>query len=145
MHIKSLTLTTLAVSGAAGMAGASTDAWEMLKQITIDEHVTETTYEVSKTFPAAMQPEGTEVEITGYATPRLPGETMGELLLVSDMGLCPLCGSLDHGAGLQVMLSSDIPTIEEGTRITLRGTLNRVTDPETWQAAILENARIVPD
>jgi hypothetical protein len=120
------------------------DVWQLLDEIAIEEIVTETTYEVRKSYPAALT-EGreVEVEITGYATPSLPGETIRELLLVSDMGLCPFCGSLDHGATLVVSLNDAIPTIEDSTRLTLKGTLAPVDDPETWQSVVLKNAQIV--
>ena len=73
----------------------------------------------------------------------LTGAMVQDLILMSDMGSCPMRGSLDHGANLQVVLNNAIPAFEEGTRLSLRGTLVPVTDPETWQAAILQNARIV--
>ncbi len=129
--------------GATAETAAPTDVWQVLDQIEIEEIVTETSYEVRKSFPEALSKGALEVEITGYAVPALPGETIRELILVSDMGLCPLCGSADHGASLQVALNDTIPTFEESRRVTLRGTLTPVTDPETWQAAILENASIV--
>ena len=83
------------------------------------------------------------MEISGYAFPMLPGETIRELILVSDMGLCPLCGEGDHGANLQVTLAEPITNFDEAVRITLKGDLKAVTDPETWQAAILEDAQII--
>ncbi len=122
---------------------APDDVWQVLDQIEIEEIVTETTYEVRKSFPEALRKGAIEVEITGYAVPALPGDAIRDLILVSDMGLCPLCGSAEHGASLQVALNDSIPSFEESRRVTLRGTLSPVTDPETWQAAILENAAII--
>ena len=125
------------------LAHADTDAWSLLEQIQIEEIVTETTYEVKKTFPEQMEEQGAGIEISGYAFPMLPGETIRELILVSDMGLCPLCGNGDHGANLQVTLAEPITTFDETKRITLKGNLKAVTDPETWQAAILKDAQII--
>lgn len=143
MRVSTLALTTAGLS-AAGAASAGTDVWTLMNDIGIEEIVTETSYEVRKTFPAALA-EGAEIEvsITGYATPALPGDTIRELLLVSDMGLCPFCGSQDHGAALQVSLAEPIPVIAESTRLTLKGTLAPVTDPTTWQSVILKDAEIV--
>ncbi|WP_243613294.1 hypothetical protein [Shimia aestuarii] len=146
-----MTITRLALAatfastahGATAETAAPKDVWQVLDQIEIEEIVTENSYEVRKSFPEALRKGALEVEITGYAVPALPGETIRELILVSDMGLCPLCGSADHGASLQVALNDTIPSFEESRRVTLRGTLTPVTDPETWQAAILENATIV--
>ncbi|MCW8843326.1 MAG: hypothetical protein OQK00_07930 [Rhodobacteraceae bacterium] len=128
---------------ATAETAAPKDVWQVLDQIEIEEVITETSYEVRKTFPEALRKGALEIEITGYAVPALPGDTIRELILVSDMGLCPLCGGTDHGASLQVALNDTIPTFEESRRVTLRGTLSAVTDPETWQAAILENATII--
>lgn len=133
-----------AVFGATATAAtAQPDAWHLLNQIGIEEIVTETTYEVRKTYPAEIENGVKDFEITGYAAPMIPGEAVRELILVSDMGLCPFCGSADHGASLQVSLADPIAMGDEAQRITLRGTLNRVDDPETWQAVILQDAEIV--
>jgi len=138
-----LTITTAAATLCANAGYAETDVWQLLDQIEIQEIVTETTYEVRKSYPAALaQGNGIDVEISGYATPALPGDLVQELLLVSDMGLCPLCGSLDHGATLLVNLADAIPVIEDGSRITLSGTLVPVTDPETWRSVVLQDAKI---
>jgi hypothetical protein len=121
----------------------TTDAWQLLEEVKIKEIVTETTYEVQKTFPEKMEERGKDILISGYAFPMLPGETIKELILVSDMGLCPLCGNGDHGANLQVTLAEPITNFDESIRITLRGNIKAVTDPETWQSAIMEDATIV--
>lgn len=144
MHLAKLALTTAGVTAATSLSAAESDAWSLLKQIEITEHVTETEYEVRKKFPSALA-EGREVEIeiTGYATPAMPGDMIQDLLMVSDMGLCPFCGSLDHGGSLLVSLANPVPVIDDQTRLTLRGTLSPVTDPETWQSVILKNAQIV--
>ncbi|GAA6163147.1 hypothetical protein NBRC116590_08510 [Pelagimonas sp. KU-00592-HH] len=141
-----MTTRPIAIAAAFAAAYGSTahaDAWQILDQIEIEEIVTETSYEVRKTFPEALQQGALDVEITGYAVPALPGEAIRELILVSDMGLCPLCGSAEHGASLQITLADPIETFDESRRMTLRGALTPVTDPETWQSAILENATIL--
>ena len=136
-------LATFGSSTIAGFAQAETDAWQLLEQIEIEEIVTETTYEVKKKFPAAMDEAANGIEISGYAIPMYPGETITDLMLISDMGLCPLCGNGGHGANLQITLAEPITFIDETQRITLRGNLQKVTDPETWQSAILKDAQIV--
>ncbi|WP_417247936.1 hypothetical protein [Celeribacter sp.] len=123
-------------------AFGDTSGWEVIQQITIDEIVTEQTYEVRKSYPKALPAEGVEMELTGYVVPMYPGEKITELLMVSDMGLCPFCGSADHGASLQITLAEPITTIDEGARITVRGIMDRVNDPETWQAVKMNNAAI---
>ncbi|WP_370228784.1 hypothetical protein [Cognatishimia sp.] len=133
-----------AIGTTASLAQAeTTDAWQLLEEIKIKEIMTETTYEVQKTFPEQMEERGEGILISGYAFPMLPGETISELILVSDMGLCPLCGNGDHGANLQIKLAEPITNFDESIRITLRGNIKAVTDPETWQAAVMEDAQII--
>ena len=134
--MSALTVTT-------GFAHAGTDAWTLMEQIQIKEIVTDTTYEVQKQFPEDMEELGRDIKVTGYAAATIPGAMVDEIILVSDMGLCPLCGGGDHNANLQIKLAQPIPYFEEGTKMTLQGDLRKVLDPETWQSAILENARLV--
>jgi len=132
-----------AMTSAAGALHAETDAWTLLEQIEIEEIVTETSYEVRKTFPDQMSKVSQGIKIAGYAVPMFAGEKVKDLILVSDMGLCPLCGNAGHSANLQIELEEPITVLDETKRIELVGDLTPVLDPETWQAAILKNARIV--
>ncbi|MFW2542178.1 hypothetical protein ACN2XU_06020 [Primorskyibacter sp. 2E107] len=143
--MKTSPLALLAALGATGAAAEKPDTWDLLGQIEIDEVVTETSYTVNKRFPAAIGEAPQTVTISGYAAPALPGDLVKELMLVADMGTCPFCGSLDHGAALMVTLAEPIASLDESRRITLQGTLKRVTDPETWQAVVMEDATILAD
>ncbi len=92
----------IAIAAALGTTStasfAATDnIWDLLDQIEIDEVITADSYSVRKSFPAGISEADQEIEITGYAAPMLPGDLVQELILVSDMGLCPLCGDPDHG------------------------------------------------
>ncbi len=146
-------ISRLAIAAALGTTAhavmAQPEVWDLIGRIGVEEVITkngeETIYEVRKTFPEALAKGSLDVEITGYAVPALPGEAIRELILVSDMRLCPLCGSAEHGASLQVTLADPIQSFDESRRLTLRGQLTPVTDPETWQAATLANASIVTD
>lgn len=146
-----MTPTTLSVSAAALLSATAASAqdvpqqaWDMLAAVQIEEIVTETSYTVNKTFPEQMKNGVEQFDITGFAVP-MPDEdgNVTELYVVSDMGFCPFCGSPKHGTTLQVSLSSPMPAMEEGTRITLRGQLNPVTDTETFQSAHLVNASVI--
>ncbi|WP_371169097.1 hypothetical protein [Aliiroseovarius sp. 2305UL8-7] len=131
------------IAPAFANTAAEVDVWQVLSAIEFEETVTETSYSVNKIWPSDLAETPEEIEITGYAIPVLGGEQVVELLLTSDMGLCPLCGSGDHGASLQVTLDEPIIGFEEGQRISLRGTLSRVEDSETWQAARMTGARVI--
>ena len=124
-------------------AAAQPDVWKLLEGIQLEEVVTENSYAVKKSYPAEMDELGETVEITGYAMQMFADEDIRDLIMVADMGLCPFCGSGDHAGSLQVTLAEPVQFLDESNRITIRGTLSKVTDPETWQAAILENAEIV--
>lgn len=119
------------------------DIWKVLSEIQIEEIVSEDSYEVRKSFPQELAGEMEEVEITGYAVAMLPGGEVRELILASDTGNCPLCGGFDHNATLQVTLDAPLMGFEDGARITVSGTLERVEDSDTWQAAKMTAARIV--
>ncbi|PRY80276.1 hypothetical protein CLV80_101127 [Yoonia maritima] len=141
--MKNVSTTALTVALSTITTGAWADDWDLLRGITVDEVITDTSYQVNKTFPAAIQNGREGMVLTGYAVPLTPGSDIRELVLVSDMGFCPFCGDPSHGASVQVSLETAIPGLEEGARITLRGDMTPIHDPQTWNAAILENAVIV--
>lgn len=132
-----------ALGATATSAVAGTDGWQLMQGISINEIVTETSYVVKKEFPERLRNGLQGVELTGYAVPLTPGANVRELMLVADMGVCPFCGGLDHTATVQVNLDQPIVGLEEGARITLRGDMRPVTDPETWQAVVVENAVLI--
>ncbi|MCF6445318.1 hypothetical protein [Nereida sp. MMG025] len=119
------------------------DAWDLLAQVEIEEVMTETTYEVRKSFPEKLEAGISDFAITGYVVPLTDGPEAREFILVSDMGFCPFCGSPEHGTSLQVELADATAGLEEGTRITLQGNLEAITDPETFQSVIMKNAKLV--
>lgn len=134
---------TLALGTTASAAMAGSDPWELLSGIEVDEVLDGDRYEVTKVFPQSVLDGIDDFFITGYAVPLSPGEAITSLILVSDMGNCPFCGSGGHAATLQVELDEPILGLEEGARISVRGALEAVTDSETWQATIMRNARVV--
>lgn len=137
-------LTLAAALGATATSALADDrGWQLLKGITVDEIVTDTSYEVKKGFPERLRNGVKGMQLTGYAMPLTPGDDVRELVLVADMGICPFCGGLDHTATIQVNLDQPIVGLEEGARITLRGDMMPVRDPETWQAVRLDNAVLI--
>ncbi|WP_394177318.1 hypothetical protein [Yoonia maritima] len=141
--MKNVSTTALTVALSTVTTAVWADDWDLLRGITVDEVVTDTSYTVTKTFPSEIKDGREGMVLTGYVMPITPGSEISELILVSDMGFCPFCGDPSHGASVQVSLETPIPALEEGTRITLRGDMKPVLDPQTWNAAVLENAVIV--
>lgn len=125
----------------AGVAWAEDASWELLSQIEVQEYFTDTTYEVRKIFPAAIEDGIEQFDITGYIVPLTNGPDITDFILVSDMGFCPFCGSPEHGTNLQVTMAEPLVGYEEGERVTVRGALEPVLDSETWQTTILTGAR----
>ncbi|MEL6586368.1 MAG: hypothetical protein AAFY65_16060 [Pseudomonadota bacterium] len=126
----------------ANAASAEEANWSVIKGIDIKEVVTEDSYKAVKIFPSAIENGVEQFDITGFAMPFSEGGLTTSLMLVSDMVTCPFCNLPDHAAALEVTLAEPI-AIEDGQRITLRGALNVIHDPETWQAAVLRDAHIV--
>lgn len=118
-------------------------SWDLLAQVEIQEIVTDTSYEVRKVFPAAIENGIETFDITGYVVPLTQGPEITDFILVSDMGFCPFCGSPEHGTSLQVAMATPAIGLEEGTRVTLRGTLEAITDPETFQSTMMRDAQLI--
>ena len=118
--------------------------WDLLQNIKITEEVVDGELQKVKLYPVRMRDGISEYELTGYVRkvtrPRKEFETF---YLISDMGFCPWCGSLDHGAAVQVNLAEAILDLEDGDRITVRGALAPVADPEDDDYAALHKAEIV--
>ncbi len=136
-------LSFLPLAVLAGGAHADESSWALLRGIDIQEVVTADSYRAIKTYPAAIENGVAQFDITGFAIPTEEGAVVRTLMLVSDMLTCPFCGLPDHAAALEVTLDAPI-AVEEGQRITLRGALELNRDPDTWQAATLTGARLVP-
>lgn len=124
-------------------ADETVKSWEILAAITVEEIITDTTYEVRKIFPTAIENGIDQFDITGYIVPLTDEAEISDFILVSDMGFCPFCGSPEHGTSLQVTMANPLKGFEEGARITLRGALQTITDPKTWQTTIMINAHIL--
>lgn len=133
----------LAFSFNGAAAEGASSPWDLLAGIEIEEIVTETSYEVRKIYPAAIENGVEQFDISGYVVPLYSDTDFKEFILISDMGFCPFCGDPDHGTSLQVSMTEALPSFVEGQRITLRGALEPVTDSETWQTTILKDAQLL--
>lgn len=145
-HTATLAVSTTALAAASSAFAEQIDsaAWDLIESIAVEEIVSDTSYEVRKVFPAEIKDGISQFDITGFAVAVNGGDSdVTELFLVSDMGFCPFCGDPAHGSALQVTLTSPIPMFEDGARLSLRGALEPVTDPQTWQSAVMRNATII--
>ena len=118
-------------------------SWDLLRSIEVDEITAGTTYKVRKIFPAAIQDGVEQFDITGYVVLLWSDENVSDFMLISDMGFCPFCGNPEHGTSLEVRLSAPVASLADGDRLTVRGALELVRDPETTQSARLTKAKIL--
>lgn len=123
---------------------ASTEGWELLREIDIQEQITETSYVVTKVFPAALENGIEQFDLTGYVVLWGDGAASSGFMLISDMGFCPFCGDPAHGTALEVTLESPVEGLSDGDRVTVRGALSPVRDPQTSQTTRMSAARILP-
>ncbi|MEL6840521.1 MAG: hypothetical protein AAFP85_14610 [Pseudomonadota bacterium] len=141
------TLTVSATALAAASPGLAerieSPAWDAINGIEIEEIITDTSYEVRKVFPSEIKDGVEQFDITGFVVPFGDLSNVREFMIVSDMGFCPFCGDPDHGSALQVSMTEPLPFIEEGMRISLRGSLETIKDSQTWQSAIMRDAVVV--
>ncbi len=132
----------LALGASMVFADDSAAQWDLLAAIEVEEIITDTTYEVRKTYPSALENGVEQFDISGYLVPLSDAAESRDFILISDMGFCPFCGSPEHGTSLQVSMAAPI-AFEDGVRVTLRGALETVSDPETWQTTVLSSAQML--
>ncbi|MEM9524920.1 MAG: hypothetical protein AAF982_13230, partial [Pseudomonadota bacterium] len=56
---------------------------------------------------------------------------------------CPFCGSGGYGPVLEVNLKRPLPALPEFSRVTVRGPLTLIDDPETLQMFRMQGATAV--
>lgn len=139
----SISATALAAASPTLAERIDSPAWDALNAIEIEEIMTDTSYEVRKVFPSEIKDGVAKFDITGFVVPLGDTSNVQEFMLVSDMGFCPFCGDPDHGSALQVSLAEPIPFVEEGMRLSLRGSLETIKDSQTWQSAVMRDAVVV--
>ncbi|MDX8352302.1 hypothetical protein [Cognatiyoonia sp. IB215182] len=139
----SVSATALAAASPALAERIDSPAWDAIQGIEIEEIITENSYEVRKVFPSEIKDGVEQFDITGFAVPLGDTSNVREFMLVSDMGFCPFCGDPDHGAALQVSLTEPMPFVMEGMRLSLRGSLETIDDPQTWQSTIMRDAVVI--
>lgn len=136
-------ITILAPFAQATTASQIEADWDLIRSVDIQEIVTDTTYEVRKSFPEKLENGISQFNLTGFVTLTYTDQNVQEFILVSDMGFCPYCGDPDHGASIQVKLADIENQMIDGERITVIGNLTPIKDSQTWQSLILKDALIL--
>ena len=122
---------------------AQPEGWQLIQQIEITEQIEGDRYLVKKVFPSEMRDGIEQFDLTGYVMLMSNPEGVETFMLVSDMGFCPWCGELDHGASLEIRLEAPVAMLNDGDKVTVRGALLPVKDPESGQYALMERAQIL--
>ena len=121
-------------------------AWELLSRIQVEERIDGDDYAVVKRFPPEIENGAPVFEISGFLIPVGVGAETTEFMLVPEAGMCPFCGSSEHGTAIEVSLAEPLAVDaigEDATkRVVLRGALQTVTDPQTFQAFYMTDARV---
>lgn len=144
-------LTALAATAAAATPALAEEtgtdaAWALVRGVEAREVIRGDDYAVVKRFPAEIEGGVDVFEIAGYLVPLGFGAETTDFMLVPEAGMCPFCGSSEHGTAIEVSLAEPMAVSEVGedatTRVVLRGALHAIKDPETFQALYLTDARI---
>ena len=117
-----------------------TAGWELLSRIQVEERINGDDYAVVKRFPPEIENGAPVFEISGFLIPVGVGAETTEFMLVPEAGMCPFCGSPDHGTAIEVSLADPLPAVEGEARVTLRGALHAVKDAQTTQAVVMTDA-----
>ncbi len=145
--IPTLAITTSLWAAFAGPGTALTDIeaqWRLLAEVEIEEHVEDGIWTAEKRFPDALLAAREGFEIEGYLVPITPEAFIETFLLVEDPADCPFCGSSGYGPALEVELRHPLRDLPEFSRIRVRGELQTIEDPETYQALRLVDAITLP-
>jgi len=119
-------LAPLAFSSERGAATQPTSV-----SVPLPEMVLQTHNGTVSVRPAAHEGGSDLYEMTGYVAIVRAAAEVREFMLVSDMGLCPLCGEAGHGAALEVQLANPTQALEDGQRITVVGALESTDDTKS--------------
>lgn len=123
-------------------AGAEEEnGWTLLRLAQIDEEGEGDAWRAVKIFPEPLRAAAQDFEITGFIVPILAEPELTHFLLVEQPEDCPFCGSAGYAPTLEVTMARALPDLPEFTQITLRGTLEFIEDPQTFQLYRLVDAR----
>ena len=127
--------TVFLASGSGGNAAQERDGWSLLAAVEIEEVIEGESYQAIKTYPAALLKVTDGFEITGYVVPLAAEPYMPPFMLVEDPANCPFCGSsAGYGPILEVRLKRPIAEMTEFSEVRVRGRIELIVDPKTYQS-----------
>lgn len=122
------------------------DAWALLDAIEVEEaYVVDEVeggerYVARKTYPEDLDDVAAGFEVTGHVVVLVPEPRLATFLLVERPEDCPFCELGEGAAALEVVARAPLEGVDDADEITVRGTLTRITDPDTYQAVRLVDA-----
>ncbi|MEL7344052.1 MAG: hypothetical protein AAFN59_04220 [Pseudomonadota bacterium] len=138
MSILTLGTTTEAIGDEAG--------WDLLTSVKITEVGEGLDWRAEKTFSEDIRAAADAFQISGFVVPIVPEPYVQTFLLVAEPEDCPFCGSSGYGPVLEVHLKRPLAGLTEFAELTVRGQLELIDDPMTFQAyRLLEAIPVGPD
>lgn len=119
------------------------DIWALLAAVKVREIIDGNEWRAEKTFPAELIARMEDFRITGYIVPVDAQPYLRNFLLVQDPADCPFCGSGGYGPVLEVNLKRPLSELPEFSRVTVRGPLTLIDDPETLQMFRMQGAMAI--
>lgn len=145
------TLTPVILTSLLAGPVAAQEGWDLIGAVEVEEaYVVDADeggerYVASKTYPDALMEAAEGFTITGHVVVLVPEPELTTFLLIEDPDDCPFCGTGEGGAALEVVAARPIGGVQDADRITVRGTLTPIRDPDTYQAIRLVDAERLND
>ena len=116
--------------------------WEVIGGVVLTETGGDEDWAVEKAYPDGWADGAEDFVIEGYAVVYAAQAILTDVLLVPDASQCPFCGG-DQGYGptLEVLFDGPVTIDVPEEPILVRGRLEAVDDPRTYQAWRLVDAR----
>lgn len=127
---------------AAPTAAEPFENWELLSSVRVTEILVNDRWGAKKEYPEALLAARQGFEIEGYYVPIEAQPYVRSFILVPDPADCPFCGTSGYGPALEVQLKGRMADIAEFSRITVRGELELITDPDTYMAYRMVDAAV---
>lgn len=147
-RMRTLTATlaiTTSVALAAPLAAGPFENWELLSSVRVTEVLVNDRWGAKKEFPEALVAAQNGFEIEGFYVPIEAQAYVQSFLLVPDPADCPFCGSSGYGPSLEVKLKGNMADIAEFSKLTVRGDLELIHDPDTYMAYRMVDAVLIGD